>query len=415
MVVFLLEIWGCRMCIIAVYMKNSHMTEKEIITMWESNPDGAGYAFFDKNKNSWVVKKGIMNLSELLSELKDLNYLNNVVNTTVVIHFRAATHGGIKKYLTHPFKIDLSDTFLYMFHNGVFSINSSEISLNKTYSYGNRYFGLYSNIYDFYNDNKCDLLFYEEKQNLEEDVEDYLDPKNFKVHSDTSFVCKSISQLNLTKEQFLNFINNPIFKEILSYSRLCLCFDGDENPVLIGRWEKEENKFFSNSNYKNNRLTHFYENIKVDNKETEEDKYDVFLVQVGKTVFTIDEKKKIATIEYYNPKELYSLDGELYMDQKGRLKLICDTEVYKVTFSENLEKKTKKKDKKNQKEKYAISDDGCLYLVKRGKKGEYILDEVKNFVKYPDITYFYDSREDELVKLKLERMEKKFVNEIITM
>jgi glutamine phosphoribosylpyrophosphate amidotransferase len=108
-------------CVIFV-CKDRLPMEDELRAAWVRNSDGAGVAWWDGQKVRW--RKGLMRLSDLLELLPQLKLPS-------VIHFRAATHGGITPELTHPFiisthrpyNLELRGTLrkgeALLFHNGV--------------------------------------------------------------------------------------------------------------------------------------------------------------------------------------------------------------------------------------------------------------------------------------------------------
>jgi glutamine phosphoribosylpyrophosphate amidotransferase len=109
------------MCVIFV-CRDRLPTEDELRATWARNSDGAGVAWWDGKKVRW--RKGLMRLSEVLELLPQLS-------VPCVLHFRAATHGGVVPELTHPFIISTTRPYslelrgalrkeeALLFHNGV--------------------------------------------------------------------------------------------------------------------------------------------------------------------------------------------------------------------------------------------------------------------------------------------------------
>jgi len=109
------------MCVIFV-CRSRLPTEEELRQAWVRNSDGAGVAWWDGKKVRW--QKGLMRLSDVLELLPHLNL-------PCVLHFRAATHGGVTPELTHPFIVSVQRPFSLalsgtlkrgeqlLFHNGV--------------------------------------------------------------------------------------------------------------------------------------------------------------------------------------------------------------------------------------------------------------------------------------------------------
>lgn len=420
------------MCIIAVYRENTPMLEEEIEVMWHYNPDGVGMAIYNKDNGKWKVEKGIMKLSDLLFKLKELNYLNNIVDTTVILHFRAATHGGVNKVLTHPFKIHTKDKEMFLFHNGVFSIHvPNSYRRYKDYKTAIDYtdYYLYSN-YGYFD--------YKDKEQDEAiEFEDMLDPLTFSRHSDTSLVAKYLSELNFESEKIITLLKNPIMEEIISHSRLCICVENEPEPTLIGNWEFSNNRSFSNSGYKYSRkytstcdVTSLiskksYTDYEKDKFLTENsnsycdtgkrvekeididsiDTYDNFSIIKYKNLhFTLLEDHNIALLDYYFPSKIQSDDSKISLKfdkKKKHIKLVIQSEnnerEYTVSFYDEKEYDVEKIDDR----KFIMTSDGELYVANINRKNQIVLDKLMDeFVQFPKVKYFYDSNSKRLYKLK---------------
>ena len=113
------------MCVIAFSPKGIDIPDEDTLRqMWASNPDGAGYAYTDKNGRV-SFSKGFMSLEELLDDLKDPSKFKN---TNFAIHFRIGTSGKNDAKTCHPFPVsdnfyDLTQTKgtadAVLFHNGI--------------------------------------------------------------------------------------------------------------------------------------------------------------------------------------------------------------------------------------------------------------------------------------------------------
>lgn len=114
------------MCIIVA--KNAGTAMPSASTMrncFANNPDGAG--FMVATGKTVVIRKGFMDygaFEEALGEFGDLT------DRSVVLHFRIATHGGVKPGCCHPFPVTSDEDalrrpensdYLCMAHNGVIS------------------------------------------------------------------------------------------------------------------------------------------------------------------------------------------------------------------------------------------------------------------------------------------------------
>ena len=88
------------MCIIAIKPKDVKMFDDFTIeTMFENNPDGAGYMYYDSKTKDVVINKGFMTLGALLNSL----HSKDLTHTNVVLHFRIGTSGYFNKMNCHPY------------------------------------------------------------------------------------------------------------------------------------------------------------------------------------------------------------------------------------------------------------------------------------------------------------------------
>lgn len=112
------------MCVICFSPKGVQApTEEKIKQMFDTNPDGAGYAYEGKG-GKVIYRKGFMTLQALLDELKPLD---RWTNTNLAIHFRIGTAGENDEHTCHPFPITTDYGVLrktegkgaVLFHNGI--------------------------------------------------------------------------------------------------------------------------------------------------------------------------------------------------------------------------------------------------------------------------------------------------------
>lgn len=138
------------------------------------NPDGAGYMLALDGKVH--VRKGFMTFKEFYSDYKKFVSNNNVdvINTSIVYHFRITTQGGVQKELCHPYPIcknydemrKLANTCdIALAHNGIIRITSvyahgKELKYNDTMTFIKDYASLIINNDLFFgkNKNKTQLL-----------------------------------------------------------------------------------------------------------------------------------------------------------------------------------------------------------------------------------------------------------------
>jgi predicted glutamine amidotransferase len=121
------------MCVVAASYKGVGIPPKPTMKdMYDSNPDGAGFAYA-LNKRVYI-EKGFMTYDDFTKALDDLEdklkvkYNLTLKDISIMFHFRIGTHGPNSAELTHPFPIssqkkhfDALDLYtdVVMAHNGI--------------------------------------------------------------------------------------------------------------------------------------------------------------------------------------------------------------------------------------------------------------------------------------------------------
>lgn len=126
------------MCIIVLKPEKIKLSKSELSTMWDNNPDGAGFMYADNGKV--IIVKGLMTLNDLCDAIEKVGPLRKLV-----IHFRIRTHGAISPNLTHPFWI-VKDQ-MGMVHNGVIRdlVNETSESESDTAVFARKFGEAYNN------------------------------------------------------------------------------------------------------------------------------------------------------------------------------------------------------------------------------------------------------------------------------
>lgn len=121
------------MCIIAYKPQNKKMIKEETLrTMFENNPDGAGFMFL---QNGAVHgEKGFMDYEDFYKALCKYKHLWK--KSPFVLHFRISTQAGVNKECTHPFPLSdsMTDMKKLKFNNQIGICHNGIISLTTSYS-----------------------------------------------------------------------------------------------------------------------------------------------------------------------------------------------------------------------------------------------------------------------------------------
>jgi predicted glutamine amidotransferase len=101
------------MCIAIVNQPNSFLTKKQLKNAWDNNNHGAGIAYVDNGK-VMTYHEGY-NFDDFFEEYE---FIRELTDTPILIHFRIATHGKGKDML-HPHSV--TEGRVSLIHNGVIS------------------------------------------------------------------------------------------------------------------------------------------------------------------------------------------------------------------------------------------------------------------------------------------------------
>ena len=104
------------MCIAIYQSPGNKLPKDQLVQSWESNPDGAGIAYFDENGDIIIEKD--MTLDGILYKYERAvdRYAQN---SPFAVHFRIATHGGVNIDNCHPFRVSDDTTLI---HNGIIPV-----------------------------------------------------------------------------------------------------------------------------------------------------------------------------------------------------------------------------------------------------------------------------------------------------
>jgi hypothetical protein len=118
------------LCILIYKEQDYSVLKKKVYKRcFVSNPDGAGYAWWDTDKQTWSVRKGFMTFKSFWKAFNTDAFARDFKSTAVITHFRVGTSGNRKgPDCTHPFIISRDyegmrelefDSERIAFHNGV--------------------------------------------------------------------------------------------------------------------------------------------------------------------------------------------------------------------------------------------------------------------------------------------------------
>lgn len=117
------------MCIICASKSGVRQpTERELFTMFQNNPHGAGY--MTARHGMVTISKGYMDFGDFLNAVRKEHF---TAQDSVVYHFRISTQAGVNPEMTHPFplsnrlgRMEKLDTTcrIGVAHNGIIKLTS---------------------------------------------------------------------------------------------------------------------------------------------------------------------------------------------------------------------------------------------------------------------------------------------------
>jgi predicted glutamine amidotransferase len=206
------------MCIIVAKEKGVALPSKNTLkTCFEHNSDGSGLMYVKNGKV--VIEKGLMTFGDFWHKIKELKreFNSDLTDKALVMHFRIGTHGENDKATTHPFAIsnnadDLRATYfetdIAMAHNGIIRDFNYDKVLSDTQSF----------------------------------VKDYVS------------VFKDLNKDFYKNERVMKLITD---KANISSNKLCF-LDKDENIYYYGNKVVDNGVIYSNSTYKEPKVTYSY-------------------------------------------------------------------------------------------------------------------------------------------------------------
>lgn len=115
------------MCVIAISPAGEKVSREVFERMWRSNSDGFGLLY--RARDGVGIVKGLMDEQEAWEAYDGLPE-----GVPHVLHFRLATHGGVRPELTHPFLVHEESPLVQagvvcepvLAHNGIWSLHASK-------------------------------------------------------------------------------------------------------------------------------------------------------------------------------------------------------------------------------------------------------------------------------------------------
>lgn len=264
------------MCIAIVKTKDATISDDTLQKCWDSNPDGAGFAY--PSGGQVVIEKGFFKFKKFLKNFRKAEKKHP--HAPMLIHFRISTSGLIDKTNCHPHRISSK---LVMIHNGVLHI----------------------------------------------DV-----PKDSKV-SDTVLYCKNYLQKLPEGFEHSDVLLEYITEHIGTGNKFCFLNNKGEYAICnekAGTWDN--GVWYSNTSYKWARVTSKYStywNSKYDDDYDDYYTYNYGATNLGGTenIFGYGKVQKPTAYSYLTPDEVQYLlkDNDLYEDVCENIDMYTDEQV----------------------------------------------------------------------------------------
>jgi len=193
------------MCVIAVSPVGEKVSQEVFARMWRANDDGFGMMY--RTREGVAIVKGLLDMEEAWEQ-----YAMLPEGVPHVLHFRLATHGGVKPELTHPFVVHEESPIMrvgvserpVLAHNGVWSLHALR----------------------------------EKELRLKGPV------------SDTRVLAAWLGRL--AKERPIREVLEKHYYEVLSAGRVVVVDPATWRLYLVGHWIREGSLLFSNQSFREN-------------------------------------------------------------------------------------------------------------------------------------------------------------------
>lgn len=103
------------MCVAVLAKPGAIVHADKIRGMFRANGDGGGLAYCDKVTGEVVIKKGFMNVEDMVKGYQEVLDAGHAEKNPVILHVRAATLGRVNADNCHPFPVKGGA----MIHNGI--------------------------------------------------------------------------------------------------------------------------------------------------------------------------------------------------------------------------------------------------------------------------------------------------------
>jgi len=193
------------MCVIMVSPVGEKVAREVFQRMWDTNDDGFGMMY--RSRCGVAIVKGFLSMEEAWEQ-----YAMLPEGVPHVLHFRLATHGGVKPELTHPFVVHEESPIVQaglserpvLAHNGVWNLHALK----------------------------------QKEVNLRGPV------------SDTRVLAAWLGRL--ARERPLREVLEKHYYEVLSAGRVVVMDPATWKLYLVGHWIREGNFLFSNHSFREN-------------------------------------------------------------------------------------------------------------------------------------------------------------------
>jgi hypothetical protein len=111
------------MCIAILKPANRTLTEEALRNCYNSNRDGAGFAYYDPEIQEVCIRKGYFDFNKFWEDFK------NYQKFKCLVHFRVATHKAVNGLNCHPWRVNDNLVFI---HNGTISGMNQNSDLSDT-------------------------------------------------------------------------------------------------------------------------------------------------------------------------------------------------------------------------------------------------------------------------------------------
>lgn len=227
------------MCLLIAQPKGRKVKKDHLETGYWNNPDGAGYAFIDRQTDRIVTRKATT-FNKFWTKYQ-ADWKQHGKSSPFIVHFRMATHGTTDESNVHPFRVNVAEGDCVFAHNGIIDIH---IDKHEQHMSDTRMFGreILNNLPDNWMDNSAISIL----------VEEFLGDYNKIAVLTNSPACER--ELYILNDHLGHYDKSKVWFSNHSYESSRKGKTTTASIVLGGRWDSDDDWAYADWQWRNDQL-----------------------------------------------------------------------------------------------------------------------------------------------------------------